>query len=298
MFQILYPRSWDEARELALKLKNGWVFRGHANASWRLETTLERAAKSWRWYVDKRERERAFLWHFKGQAHQYLENPPQDDHLLDWLSVLQHFGGPTRLLDFTYSFYVAVFFAVENAISDSAVWALNLHIVEEEIENLNGANVLKDEVDMWLRHISLAEHLINNQAKPPQPGVVNVIPAWLNKRMLAQQGCFLFPFNLEYSFEGNLAKTLGIKLASYEEQLKETASPPREYHEISPRAALIKMILPLGDADVHNVIWQDLRSMNVTAASLFPDLSGLARSFHHRVEKETAPTIKPLRGSI
>ena len=118
MLQVFRPVSWQEVRRLADQLSPFWVFRGHRNASWRLTTTLERSAQTWPWYVEKRERERAFLWHFQTRAHQYLHNSPPLDHHVDWLSLLQHFGGPTRLLDFTESFYVAVFFAIDGAYAD------------------------------------------------------------------------------------------------------------------------------------------------------------------------------------
>jgi hypothetical protein len=38
---------------------------------------------------------------------------------------MQHHGAPTRLLDFTYSIYVAAYFALESADADAAVWAVN-----------------------------------------------------------------------------------------------------------------------------------------------------------------------------
>ena len=38
---------------------------------------------------------------------------------------MQHHGAPTRLIDFTWSPYVAAFFALERATGDAAVWAVN-----------------------------------------------------------------------------------------------------------------------------------------------------------------------------
>ena len=40
-------------------------------------------------------------------------------------SLITTSWGVTRLLDFTESFYIASFFAVENASTDSCVWAVN-----------------------------------------------------------------------------------------------------------------------------------------------------------------------------
>jgi hypothetical protein len=47
--------------------------------------------------------------------------------------LIQHHGGPTRLLDFTHSFYVAAFFALERATEDVAVWAVNLDRLENAV---------------------------------------------------------------------------------------------------------------------------------------------------------------------
>ena len=101
MLQVHRPRSWQEVRLLADQL-SFYVFRGHGDASWRLATTFERAW-NWNWYVDKRERERYDLWFFQGEPTSTSKLPPLDRHL-EWLSLVQHDGGPTRLLDFTDSF--------------------------------------------------------------------------------------------------------------------------------------------------------------------------------------------------
>jgi len=45
---------------------------------------------------------------------------------------MQHHGAPTRLLDFTYSFYIAAYFALEESEKDCAIWALNMKWSVEE----------------------------------------------------------------------------------------------------------------------------------------------------------------------
>src|SRR5258708_4434671 len=57
--------------------------------------------------------------------HQYANHVPRKNSEIEWLSVMRHHGAPTRLLDFTYSIYVAAYFALETADMDCAVWAVN-----------------------------------------------------------------------------------------------------------------------------------------------------------------------------
>ena len=50
---------------------------------------------------------------FPRRASRYFGSNQQPADQLEWLSWMQHFGAPTQLLDFTYSPYVAVYFAFE-----------------------------------------------------------------------------------------------------------------------------------------------------------------------------------------
>src|SRR5207247_1327002 len=51
---------------------------------------------------------------FKQRAHLSLPTSREPDTELEWLALIQHHGGPTRLVDFTRSPFVGAFFAIEN----------------------------------------------------------------------------------------------------------------------------------------------------------------------------------------
>jgi hypothetical protein len=67
--------------------------------------------------------EMQILREFLRRINNYQEHFRSTD-TLECLSFIQHFGGPTRLLDWTYSFYIAAFFALSSATLDSqaAIW--------------------------------------------------------------------------------------------------------------------------------------------------------------------------------
>ena len=47
---------------------------------------------------------------------------------------MQDHGAPTRLLDFTWSPYVAAFFALHNATRDAVIWACNPFEIERAMK--------------------------------------------------------------------------------------------------------------------------------------------------------------------
>ena len=112
-----------------------WVFRGLTKFDSKLETTLERAAKRFGVdFTDLPNLEDGLLRHFKRQAHRYLTHLPQADDPIQWLALMRHYGAPTRLMDWTFSFFVAVYFAVEEAKDACAVWALDLNWLRKRAE--------------------------------------------------------------------------------------------------------------------------------------------------------------------
>jgi len=117
--------SWSDFMSLSAEL-DGWAFRGQQDGRWPLLTSLSRYLNA---YIPDRaswrQREERAIRVFQRKAHNYLDDPSVLHNALRCLALMQHHGAPTRLLDFTKSPFVAVFFALERATGDAAVYALN-----------------------------------------------------------------------------------------------------------------------------------------------------------------------------
>lgn len=98
------------------------VFRGHSDIKYELQTSLGRCEPI-KGKTTLQLEKRIFKL-FKESSLPYLEFKPTNE--LEWLAVAQHFGLPTRLLDWSYNPLVASYFAVEsNPDSDSALFVLS-----------------------------------------------------------------------------------------------------------------------------------------------------------------------------
>src|SRR5687768_2776746 len=133
MFATVSVSDWDEACSIGAALF-GWGFRGHLSSDWTLESTLARTAKQFGCRANwLNHREYWMLRQFQRRFPTYIRNLPTPTTKLDWLAVIQHYGGVTRLLDFSSSFYVAAFFAIERANGDAAIWAVNRPVMNKTI---------------------------------------------------------------------------------------------------------------------------------------------------------------------
>ncbi|MGH9423474.1 MAG: FRG domain-containing protein, partial [Thermoanaerobaculia bacterium] len=115
--------TWSEIHSYA---QRSWIYRGQRSAEWELVTSLERCCDREEVVASDRLRlEKELRRDFQRVYHHYAQHIPGQESLIEWTSLMQHHGAPTRLLDFSYSIYVAAYFALENSDGDCAVWGVS-----------------------------------------------------------------------------------------------------------------------------------------------------------------------------
>lgn len=263
--------DWSELKFHA-GIFRGWMFRGQASALWSLQTSLERLVESNRYPFDQVVHgETKIIREFMRRAHLVMPSPPAEDAWLEWMAAIQHYGGPTRLLDFTHSLYVASFFALESAADDAAVWALD----SRRLDQSHGLPKYESDTTRRARYEQLAASVLSSEH--PAAGVLPIEPYRFNDRMAVQKGLFLFPIDATQTFIQNLEISLGSSVGpdavqtTERRRFQEYVANDRDRQTIS----MLKMILPRG---IRREALDDLDDMNVHAAALFPGLDGVARS--------------------
>lgn len=112
-----------------------WIYRGQSDAEWQLTSSFQRQAKGYPHSIRNHERslrgkEQAAISSFKAKAWQYVDNHEMTH--LEWLMLMRHHGVPTRLVDFTDSPTIALYFALEDDPKGNfAIWALNRDAMED-----------------------------------------------------------------------------------------------------------------------------------------------------------------------
>ena len=255
-------QGWPGARN--------WCFRGQAEAAWPLKSSLTRHIEVSKvspkvWDLQEARIRRIF----QRKSHLFLGEAPQNDEI-EWLALMQHHGAPTRLLDFTWSPYVAAFFALERASRDAAIWAINLPLLAAiharyRIDRVNVPRADPRDAETYRRFYLPNRHAFVWQGDPFR----------MPQRVVAQSGTFLVSSHLGMTVEETLARYPG-------------------------RGTLLVQFV-LKTANLRAEAMASLYSMNITQATLFPGLDGLARSMAYEfeysweVDLSTGATVESLR---
>ncbi|MFW5983415.1 MAG: FRG domain-containing protein [bacterium] len=140
------------------------LFRGQHNDLWEIIPSLFRIESNHNFEL----LENHFLDGFKRMSRGMLKHLP--DNELEWLTLAQHHGLPTRLIDWTYNPLIALYFSVENFSIDGALF----HIVVEDKKLFELQGVKSKSMDFKIPRYLKPDHI--------------------SKRISTQSACFLeFP---------------------------------------------------------------------------------------------------------
>jgi hypothetical protein len=230
----------------------GWAFRGQRDASWPIVSSLTRHLQRFvepnRWSTQEDRAIRVF----RRKAHYFLTDPSALEDGLRCLALMQHHGAPTRLIDLTKSPYVAAHFALETATSEAAVFALNTPALWNDATPRSRKELTRATIDPRTED-NLVKYFLSNQFPVVWPGE----PWTMDRRIVAQAGTFVLP--------GMVGESVEALLGQYDH----------------PQELMIKLVLPPA---IRTEAMQALYRMNITNATLFPDLDGLARSIAYELE--------------
>lgn len=282
-------RSWSELVELTFadsfdeplqRFRSPFAFRGMC-ADWPLVTSLQRMRHDPDRlpYIEK-----AMFRNFKKYAYAELAHASSD---WKWLAVAQHHGLPTRLLDWTFSPFVAMHFAtneLDKMHQDAVLWMVNFRAAAQYIpdifrERLDAHHALTFSVETLEENESLSDPFL--LANPEvsgwrDPFLLFFEPPSLDPRIVNQWGLF------------SITNRLDLRM---DEWLLEQAAVQPDFAR--------KIVIA---AEAKWEIRDKLDGMNLTERVLMPGLDGLStwmkRWYSPKLPHPTTETPGPSKASV
>ncbi|RPJ45622.1 MAG: FRG domain-containing protein, partial [Chloroflexi bacterium] len=183
LFDRLFTDSW---RSEINRFRSPYVFRGLSDTSYPLETSLSRLGSNYA------QMEPHLLRNFRKYAHR---NIVERDTTWHWLSLAQHHGLPTRLLDWTVSPLVAVHFATANTERfdrDGVIWMVNSRRVNKMLPDKLKSELGREGADYFtVEMLARAVPTLNDlDALSPPCFTVIFEPPSLDARLTNQSALF------------------------------------------------------------------------------------------------------------
>ena len=259
-------RSWPEFMALQQRFSGErgrlWMYRGQSGIAATLRTSLERALNRFELPIERQEElERLLLREFRRHYHRYTADVPAEDDTLRWLALMRHHGAPVRLLDLSYSPYVALFFALDGVAhgESCSMWAIDHNwCVSRAAELLPGPTWEAFQEDPWGGKTGpTVRQLFATRTQVAVP----MNPFYLDARLAIQQGVLLAPLDLSVNLDTVLQRM---------------DSPAQVCGNVR------RIVIHCLGGFLESALGE-LTRMNVTHTTLLPGIDGLARSLENLV---------------
>jgi hypothetical protein len=236
--EALFADSW---RDNISRHRSNYVFRGTPRESHALENTLQTGG-----FVAH---EKHLLSSFRKYA---VTTEVHGDHVWNWLSLAKHHGLPTRLLDWTYSPYVAMHFATHDFKDfgeDGAIWCVDYGRSNELLPRPLRKILDHDDANIFTTEMlnGVATSLNEFDSLSHHDFVVFFEPPSLDQRIVNQFALFSLPSRAD------------LQLVDLLEQREKT---------------MRRIIIP---AALKWEVRDKLDQANITERVLFPGLDGLSK---------------------
>ncbi|WKN44525.1 FRG domain-containing protein [Tunicatimonas pelagia] len=227
-----------------------WAFRGQSNSSWTLKPSISRLLES---HCIEQELgnkfEQTVFREFISKAHLYEDfgvRHFESGNTFVTFTIMQHYGCPTRLLDWTTSPYIALYFAVNSSFSsDGAVYLFNQTALNDANKNERFDN---------------GDEIFSNDEESDH--IQTFMTAFATKRLNSQQGIFSIGANIDKDHEELIYKSLINK-------------------NTIGQSFFAKLII---NKKLKVEFLAKLRTMNVRADQLYPDIYGFSSSLKDLLE--------------
>ena len=250
LHELLFEGSWNSHIG---RFRSASAFRGLSDAAYPLDTTLMRLGGSFQ------QLERHLIRNFKKYAHRDVV---ETDSYWHWLSVAQHHGMPTRLLDWTHSPLVAMHFATANMEKydcDGAVWCVDYEKAHELLPGEIRQALIAEGANSFTTELlaSSVSSLQQFDALSEEPFLLFFEPPSIDDRIANQFALFSVMSHSAYGLDCWMQR----------------------HREICR-----KVVIP---AAIKWEVRDKLDQCNITERVLFPGLDGLSRWLHRHYSSKS-----------
>lgn len=179
---------------------NYW-YRGHAGLNWKLiPSALRQSSK------DKIEKALNLRHDFSRLVSNKMIKPPAIEDHLSWLGVAQHYGIPTRFLDWTSNPAIALYFTVASTSDEDGAFyilnPLNLNLISKSENRIFDSSRDKE---------MILEYLELDGKQKPRAGkhkTIAIQPVYNSERIVMQRGAFTLHGDRQFALDSKQSASL------------------------------------------------------------------------------------------